>query len=249
MTKLIVPHQALELVEKFEGFVDHIYLDSVGVRTIGFGTTEADVNPLPAHITRQLAEVFLANRLNNKYLPPIEALGQNLNPNQVAACLSFDYNLGPGIFQGTRTGQYLRAGKMREAADSFLLFVNAGGQFRQGLLNRRREERALFLKPYITPDPNHYLRFVDVNFGDHAINERDTVIAYDRYRVNAHQHEQALAILRADLNFLWKRCYAVARHGLKPREKADWNFCYRGYRVQQMMKRAQGQRVRVDFKP
>lgn len=231
--------------------MDHIYLDSVGVRTTGFGTTEADVSPLPAHITRQQAERFLAQRLNNKYLPPIEALGQNLNPNQVAACLSFDYNLGPAIFQGTRTGQFLRAGAMQEAADSFLLFVNAGGHREPGLVTRRQEERALFLKPYVTPDPNHYLRFVDVNFkfGKRTVNERDTVIAYDKYRVGPKHHEHQLAILRVDLELLWHRCYAVARHGLKPNQKADWNFCYRGYRVQQMKSRAQGQRVRVDFKP
>lgn len=231
--------------------MDHIYLDSVGVRTTGFGTTEADVSPLPAHITRQQAERFLAQRLNNKYLPPIEALGQNLNPNQVAACLSFDYNLGPGIFQGTKIGQYLRAGAFKEAADSFLLYDRAGGFVLQGLLNRRREERALFLKPYVTPDPNNYLRFVDVSFqfGNRKVNERDTVIAYDKYRANPKSHEHQLAILRVDLDFLWNRCYAVARDGLNPNEKADWNFCYRGYRVQQMKRRAQGQRVRVDFKP
>lgn len=253
MTKLVVPHQALELVEQFEGFVDHIYLDSVGVPTIGFGTTKADVNPLPAHITRQQAEVFLARQLANKYLPPIEALGQNFNSNQVAALLSFDYNLGPGIFQGTRIGQLLHSGAMRQAAESLLLYDMAGGHVLQGLVTRRHEEYNLFLKPPPPPaDPLHYHRFVGISFKDshgHRVYERDTVIAYDHYRANAHKHEHELAILRKDLTFLWQHCYANARHGLKPNQHANWNFCYRGYRVRQMMKRAHGDRVGVDFKP
>lgn len=245
-----IPHHALEIIEQFEGFSSHIYHDSVGVRTIGFGTTEADVSPLPAFMNRHTAELFLAKRLQGKYLPPIDALGVKFNDNQKSALLSFDYNLGPNIFNGTDIGTALRAHHFLEAANDMLEFDHAGGVVLPGLLFRRRDERRLFLEPVPVVDPNNYMRFIDANFkffgGKHWINERKTVELYDRYRLHPHLHIRELHAIRRDLEYLWKRIYIVTTHG---NQKAEWKFAYRGYRLQQIKHRAEGQRVHVDFKP
>lgn len=139
----------LALIKGFEGFRSKPYRDAVGVWTIGYGETRG-VGPNSAPISEATAAKQLERRINEDYAPPIRKLGLPLNQHQFDALCSFVYNLGPGyLASGHSLGDALRAGHMRAAADSILLYDKAGQPPRPlaGLTRRRREERALFLKP------------------------------------------------------------------------------------------------------
>lgn len=138
----------IDLIKRFEGFRADRYRDPVGIWTIGYGTTEAVVKPLPMTVTQAQAEDLLRRSLQRQYEPAINNLGVPLNQQQFDALASFVYNLGPGaVGPGWTMGQRLRARDYRGASAAFMLYVKAGGQTLQGLVNRRRAERDLFDTP------------------------------------------------------------------------------------------------------
>lgn len=139
----------VEFVARFEGFRDRVYLDAVGVPTIGYGETDRKVIAEFRNkaMSREYALDLLKRRLNGTYAAPVRALKIPLSQPQFDALTSLSYNLGPAILGPDHTiGQALRRRDMRAAADAFLLYDRAGGQRLEGLTRRRREERALFLK-------------------------------------------------------------------------------------------------------
>jgi lysozyme len=148
----------LHLIEEFEGFVDHKYQDSVGVWTIGFGTTlgAGVVDPLPDTCTVAQAQEWLALYVERSIEPMLNAatVAHPLNQNQYDALCSFGYNLGPGYFGPQHSvGQSLRAGNWAGVANDVLQFDMAGGVRLQGLANRREAEVKLFNTPVAKPQP------------------------------------------------------------------------------------------------
>ena len=144
------PAAAIALIKEFEGFPfgGRPYRDAVGVWTIGYGHT-AGVGPDSRRLTERQASQLLEEDLES-YLRVIEALpiADELDDNQVAATLSFIYNLGPGaISHDTGIGRALRNRQWQRAADEMLRWDRAGGRVLPGLTRRRRAERALFLRP------------------------------------------------------------------------------------------------------
>jgi len=66
--------------------------------------------------------------------------------NEFAALLSLLYNIGSGNLQNSTLLRKLNSGDLKEnVAAEFLKWDKSGGQFVQGLLNRREDERLLFL--------------------------------------------------------------------------------------------------------
>jgi lysozyme len=70
------------------------------------------------------------------------------NPNELAGLVSFAYNVGLGGLKKSSVLRNHNAGDKQAAARSFGLWVKAGGQTLPGLVKRRAEESALYLKPY-----------------------------------------------------------------------------------------------------
>jgi lysozyme len=146
MTKLKLSPNGAHLIEQFEGFVPHPYRDSVGVWTIGYGSTRG-VGPNSPNVTRAQAEARMKREVDATYGAAINALGLPLNQNQFDALVSFVYNVGPGGVASTTTvGKRLRAHDWRGAADALLAWDIAGGHVLAGLKTRRQAERTLFLK-------------------------------------------------------------------------------------------------------
>ena len=148
-----VDRQGLDFIKGFEGFVDHQYDDGSGVTTIGYGTTKADVDPLPKHLTEPEAARLLQRQLNTKYAPVVLRALAPLHPNQhmVNAATSFAYNLGVGAFQAAPGFETLtRALRRRDResiAEAFLLYDNPyDPRVHEGLSRRRRAEHDLFLR-------------------------------------------------------------------------------------------------------
>lgn len=67
--------------------------------------------------------------------------------NQFGACLSLAYNIGISAFTNSTLLKKLNAGDIAGTADQFLVWNKSAGQFLQGLMNRRKDERNLFLAP------------------------------------------------------------------------------------------------------
>lgn len=227
-------HRGLAMIESFEGFSAVQYDDGTGTMTIGYGTTAADISPLPTRCTRAQAEGWLAVHLQSKYEPSVNQLGVSLNQNQFDALVSLAYNVGPAVF-GDSIGQHLHARSFQAASADFMLYVHAGGRVLQGLVNRRRAERQLFDTPWVPADPHHYLWFDNTlrAFG----RERRLVIEYDRWRAqqtsHKHPHRLRLGWLRFRLRLAAGRLRRLGQLAL----------FHRGWRRRELELRASGHRV------
>lgn len=68
-----------------------------------------------------------------------------LSQGQFDALVSFSFNVGLGTLQRSTLRQKVLRGDMAGAAEEFLKYTIAGGKVLKGLVNRRNDERAMFL--------------------------------------------------------------------------------------------------------
>ena len=68
-----------------------------------------------------------------------------LTQGQLDALVSFSFNCGLGTLQRSTLRQKHNRGDFAGAADEFLKYTKAGGKIFKGLVNRRNDERALYL--------------------------------------------------------------------------------------------------------
>jgi len=135
-----------DLIKGFEGFRSKPYRDSVGVWTIGYGSTKG-VGPNTPAISQRAAEDRMRREVDDTYGRAVNGIS-GLNQNQHDALTSFVYNVGPGgIGPNTGIGKALRAKQWNRAADELLKWDKAGGRPLAGLTRRRQAERKLFLTP------------------------------------------------------------------------------------------------------
>jgi GH24 family phage-related lysozyme (muramidase) len=208
-----ISERGIRLIESFEGFSASRYDDGTGVMTIGYGTTAADIDPLPTYCTRAQAEGWLRQKLTSKYEPAVNGLGVPLNQNQFDALVSLVYNCGPGAMQW-QIGLDLRARRYTAAANDSMRYVYAGGRVLQGLVNRRRAERALFLTaPAPTPGPDPYAIFPRGKLPGISIDERDTVVHVDGALQHPGRYRGFLkGTLRPRLVACRDRCWRIAKY-------------------------------------
>lgn len=144
-----ISENGLNLIKKFEGCRLKAYQDSVGVWTIGYGTTNADKAITGTNIEKGLtiwqetAEEWLRKSIAAKYGPKVDKYSKyNWSQNEFDALVSFAYNIG-SIDQLTANGTRTK----EQIADKILAYNKAGGKVLAGLTRRRQEERELFIKP------------------------------------------------------------------------------------------------------
>lgn len=140
---------AASLISRWEGFKPDLYEDSTGVRTVGFGFTEA----LPfweeieeaVPLTKEEADRFLVRALEEVYVPAVRRFtdGKLDAPHKVAALASWTYNIGPGAASRSTLAQRIREGREEEAERELLKWVHAGGEVMDGLVARREAERRM----------------------------------------------------------------------------------------------------------
>lgn len=138
----------LDLIKRWEGCRLKAYQDSVGVWTIGYGlTSAAGIVPVTAGmtVTQRQADAYLIEALAKYEAAVTKALTRTPTQPQFDAMVSLCYNIGPGAFAGSTLVRRFNAGDIAGAADAFLMWNKAGGKVLQGLVNRRKDERALFL--------------------------------------------------------------------------------------------------------
>jgi len=136
---------AVNFIKQWEGLSLTAYWDGLGdVWTIGYGTTGPDIHG-GLTWTLEQCEDRLASDIAAFSQSVIQLLSVQVNDNQLAALISFAYNLGASALASSTLLALLNQGDFQGAAAQFPRWDHSGSQVVQGLLNRRNAEMALFL--------------------------------------------------------------------------------------------------------
>lgn len=141
----------VNLVKNFEGLRLTSYQCDAGVWTVGYGTTGAHIGP-GLTITKEQAEEFLLHTLQYFEDSVSELIKVKLNQSEFDALVSFTYNIGVGAFKQSTLLKLLNDGVDRSIVASELLkWTKVNGNVNEGLANRRRREKELFLAKSVHP--------------------------------------------------------------------------------------------------
>ena len=137
------------LLGELEGIVLRPYKDSVGIPTIGIGSTYYEdgtkVKMTDKAITKERAIQLAKNVVKSFEQQVNKSILLPMTQNQFDAMVLLCYNIGKSGFARSSVVKNFNSGNLQKAADSFLLWNKAGGRVVQGLVNRRKKERSLFL--------------------------------------------------------------------------------------------------------
>ena len=137
-------------VKGIEGFGPNYYYDSVGVKTLGYGMTGAELNGVSVPMSETSATHHLTENFNRDYYAPVLRIVKSKgvkNPKQreIDAFASFAYNLGVPSFEESTLLKKYAAGERGESIHTeFKKWCHAGGQVSPGLVRRREEEWKIF---------------------------------------------------------------------------------------------------------
>ena len=135
-----ISDNGLNIIKKFEGCRLTAYQDTVGVWTIGYGTTNADKAITGTticqglRISQETADEWLRQSVDKKYGPKVDKYSKyEWNQNEFDALVSFAYNIG-SIDGLTASGSRSK----EEIADKIQAYNKAGGKVLSGLIRRRQ---------------------------------------------------------------------------------------------------------------
>lgn len=135
----------LALIAHFEGCVLQEYLDTRGLRTIGFGHLCKPEESFQNGITYAQATEMLHTDSASK-VAAIKALVKvPLSQHEFDALCSLAFNIGVGGLSSSTVLRLLNQGDKQGAAEAFLMWCKASTPTE--LLGRRKEEEAFFLTP------------------------------------------------------------------------------------------------------
>lgn len=136
-----ISNTGLALIKKFEGLRTTSYQCSANVWTIGYGHTAGVKKGQTCTVAQ--AEAWLKQDVATAEKAVSSYASYKWNQNEFDALTSFTFNCGSGNLKAlTASGTRSKA----VIADKLLLYNKAAGVTIQGLVNRRKEERALFVK-------------------------------------------------------------------------------------------------------
>jgi lysozyme len=143
----------IEIIKEFEGFSSEVYLDPIGIPTIGYGSTwDAKGDRVTVEhpaITKTEATKLLKREARHVEKAIRRLIKTELTDNMFSALGSFAYNVGTGNLQRSTLRMKLNRGQYEGAADEFPKWRRAGGRILSGLVRRRKAEMGLFLNGYI----------------------------------------------------------------------------------------------------
>ncbi len=155
---IIINDNCINLIKSFEGLLLKPYhgeADRPDIFTIGYGTIKYPpyylngkyVSLFDAPITEQQATDFLKYEVQQKSKVIDPLLRDDLTANQFAALMSFTYNLGEGsLKQSTLRAKVNKNPLDPTIKDEFMKWVNANGKKVTGLVFRRAQEYATYIK-------------------------------------------------------------------------------------------------------
>lgn len=139
-----------ELIKKYEEFSSTPYLCPAKVPTIGYGATyypnDKAVTLKDTPITEKQADEMLSFMLVKYENAVSRYVSVPLTQNQFDALVSFCYNVGQSNLLSSTLLKKLNNKDYEGASNEFLKWNKSGGKVLQGLVNRRKDEREVFLK-------------------------------------------------------------------------------------------------------
>lgn len=158
---LKVSDAGLEFITNEEGVVLHVYLDQVGLETIGVGhlltADDKTTGKFKSGITRDQAiallkkDVLATENTIKKYITVL------LNQNQFDALASMLFNTGPSPVVTGTLGKLINAENFTAVPDEMAKWCHAGNKVLPALQARRRREGTLFTKPVEVKAPEPIL--------------------------------------------------------------------------------------------
>jgi lysozyme len=140
--------EAIELIKKYEGCKLVAYQCSAKVWTIGFGSTFYENGAkvqIGDTITQHRAESLLLITANKFAVEVRKLVKSNLNEKQMAALISFAFNLGMGALQKSTLLKLVNSNPSSpQIRNEFMKWINAGGKPLNGLIRRRKAEADLY---------------------------------------------------------------------------------------------------------
>jgi len=141
---------AADIIKKFEGYSSKPYLCPANVPTIGYGSTMytngTRVTMDDAEITEEQATEMLAQTIKGVDKQLKNVLTVKLKPHQLAALISFTYNVGIGNFAKSTLLAWVNSNPdFSEIPSQFRRWNKGGGKVLKGLINRREAEVALWI--------------------------------------------------------------------------------------------------------
>jgi lysozyme len=139
-----ISESGLELIKEHEALRLDAYQDIVGVWTVGYGHTGAEVKE-GLKITEDAANALLLSDVETAEKCINNCVSVQLTQGQFDALCSFVFNLGCTALRNSTLLRKLNAGDDVDAAHEFDKWNHAGGKVVAGLTKRRLEEKELFL--------------------------------------------------------------------------------------------------------
>ncbi len=139
-----ITQQGLDLIKRFEGYSDTIYICPAGKPTIGYGHVVLGGEDFGSSISEDEAEEILRRDVADAERAVCDLIPGELTDGQFDALVSFTFNLGRGALRRSTLRQRVLAGKHDEATAEFGRWVNAGGKRLSGLVKRRAAEAELY---------------------------------------------------------------------------------------------------------
>ncbi|HEM7186421.1 TPA: lysozyme [Providencia rettgeri] len=134
----------VSMIAYFEGVKYKPYEDVVGVLTVCFGHTGADIIPTKTYSESEC--LALLEKDLSKVRKGVDPLIKvDIDDNIRAAIYSFAYNVGTGAFARSTMLKKLNAGDIAGACNELKRWTYAGGREWKGLITRREIENAVCL--------------------------------------------------------------------------------------------------------
>jgi len=144
--------KALEIIKKWEGCRLEAYICPAGIPTIGYGSTRMKNGPVRMgdKITQQEADKMLSDEISDLFAPGVFQLlpmAKKWRPEQVAAIISFAYNVGLGALEESALRKRLlnKEDPYKVVIEELPRWNKADGKTLEGLVNRRKDEVSLFV--------------------------------------------------------------------------------------------------------
>jgi len=143
-----------------EGYREHVYHDSAGYPTIGIGhkmrPSELSSGKIIIDsvrvgwrygLTRTQVYALLEQDIEKFEYTIDTYTNVELNQDQFDCLVNFTFNVGRGAYRNSTLLRLLNQGKYEEVPKQLRRWKYAGGKVDKGLVNRRKREVRLWLKP------------------------------------------------------------------------------------------------------
>lgn len=139
---------AVALISHYEGTVPRVYRDPVGILTACTGHVSPELKMGQTFTAEQCRQLLLKDI--DKHAVALNCIHSPLNEGQKVAFLSLAFNIGNAAFCNSTLVKMANSGNMAAACAQLSRWVYAKGQMLPGLVKRRKAERALCERGFIS---------------------------------------------------------------------------------------------------